>query len=157
MSKIHEIVSIGFRDLTTFGGSPFYALILLFSLIFREWSLASNLFWGFVFIMGVVLIIRIFYFKNRPRKQAYRNFLEKMDASSFPSWHTARVFFLAFIFSYFLQSTIAAIFLTAIACLAAYSRIFLKKHDWWDVLGGLVLAGITFWAVPAIANFLGKG
>jgi membrane-associated phospholipid phosphatase len=41
-------------------------------------------------------LIKLFYFKPRPKEQAYKNLLQKIDASSFPSVHTSNSFIVAF-------------------------------------------------------------
>ncbi|MAG02464.1 hypothetical protein CMI42_03945, partial [Candidatus Pacearchaeota archaeon] len=82
---------------------------------------------------------------NRPEKQKYGNFVERIQASSFPSWHTARIVYLAIIISYLFSNNYLTILLIIIAGLVAYSRIYLKRHDYWDVLGGIVLGIIAFW------------
>ncbi|MBI2151801.1 phosphatase PAP2 family protein, partial [Candidatus Woesearchaeota archaeon] len=69
----------------------------------------------------------------------------KLDASSFPSWHTARALFLALIFSEKFNYFPLTVFLITITVIVAYSRLYLKKHDIIDVLGGIVLGGVSFW------------
>ena len=143
-----------FRDITTFGGFVFYCLIMLLALIFQEFTLFFKLLFGIIFTTIVIVLIRTFYFKNRPNKQEYGNFIDKIDASSFPSWHTAKIVFLALIFNYFFshnnifnnndtQNYLTLLFFIT-ALLVAYSRIYLKKHDWKDVVGGIVLGMLTF-------------
>jgi undecaprenyl-diphosphatase len=141
LNKVSEMI---FKDLSTLGGSIFYAIVLLLVLVLGELELFVNLLIGFFFSLLVVVLIRTFYFKNRPKKQRYKNYLERIDASSFPSWHAARAIFLASMFSYFFINKYAtgALILTALA--VSYSRIYLKKHDWIDILGGLVLGMVTF-------------
>ena len=143
-----------FRDITTFGGFVFYCITMLLALIFQEFTLLFQLLFGLFFTFIVIVLIRTFYFKNRPNKQEYDNFIDKIDASSFPSWHASRIVFLALIFNYFFNhNTIfnnndtknyltLLFFITAL--LVAYSRIYLKKHDWKDILGGIVLGMVTF-------------
>ncbi len=87
-----------FRDLTALGGATFYALLVLLVLLLGEYRLALLLILGFLLTMIIVIGIRLFYFKPRPQKQEYHTFLERIDASSYPSWHTARAFFLALVF-----------------------------------------------------------
>ena len=134
-----------FRDLTTFGGIVFFALILAITLLVKNYQLFNKLIFGLILTFLVTILIRSFYHKNRPKKQTYTNFIEKMDAFSFPSWHTARIVFLALIFIYFFNNNTLTTFFIITAFLVAYSRIYLKKHDYWDVLGGIVLGIIAFW------------
>ncbi|MBT3814887.1 phosphatase PAP2 family protein [Candidatus Woesearchaeota archaeon] len=144
LKTIKKITEQAFKELTTLGGSIFYAFILLLVLLLGELELFIHLLIGLFFSLLIVVLIRTFYFKNRPKKQRYNNYLERIDASSFPSWHAARAIFLASMFSYFFinKYMTGALILTALA--VSYSRIYLKKHDWVDILGGLVLGMVTF-------------
>ncbi|MBU1112200.1 MAG: phosphatase PAP2 family protein [Nanoarchaeota archaeon] len=133
------------RDVTSLGGTPFYILTLLFTLVFGQMALFWELFVGMLFITLIIILIRLVYFRERPRKQKYSNIVEKLDASSFPSMHTARIFFLALVLLSFFGNKIFSVLLLSLALLVAYSRIYLRKHDFIDLLGGLILAGITYY------------
>lgn len=133
-----------FKELTSLGGSVFYGLILLLTLLVGEIDLFIKLLIGYFFSLLIVILIRTFYFKNRPNKQKHQNYLEKIDASSFPSWHATRAIFLALLFSYFFVNRYVTTSLIIMALFVSYSRIKLKKHDWVDVLGGLILGIVTF-------------
>ena len=145
-----KYLDILFRDLTTFGGAIFYALIVLLAFAFNQDTLAVNLMLGFVISLIILIPIRLLYFKNRPQKQTYSNFLERIDASSFPSWHTARIVFLAIAGIIYLKNTLLTIISIVLAILVCYSRIYLKKHDWIDLLGGIILGVLTFYLISLI-------
>ena len=123
------------------GGFFFYAVVTLLSLIVGEKILFRQLMLGFIITAVVVVGIRLVYFKPRPVKQQYHNLIEKIDASSFPSWHLARALYLALILGKVMGNLVVPIF---IALLVGYSRLYLKKHDWIDLIGGMVLAGVTY-------------
>jgi membrane-associated phospholipid phosphatase len=120
---------------------------LLFYLLFSFWFLfrgRSDYF--FVLISGLMIIylstviIRIFYFKDRPNKMAYKNFMEKIDASSFPSVHGARITFIFIFLTLNMLKSFFLVFLSFIVVLLViYSRIYLKKHYFIDLLGGIIL------------------
>ncbi len=135
-----------FRDVTTFGGALFYILLAIAVGLFGEDALFWRLVWGFLITMVVVVGSRIVYFKSRPTRQTYTNFIEKLDASAFPSWHMARASFLAMILGAG-QDWLLQGLLWMVALLVGYSRIYLKKHDYGDVLAGLVLGVVTGWLV----------
>lgn len=143
----HKFIHMLFRDITTFGGQIFYALILICTLALQEYSLFWMLLWGNIISIVVVVLTRTFYFKPRPNKQTFSNWLEKMDASSFPSLHSARIWFIALLLIEFFKYAfpITTIFIL-LATVTSYSRIYLKKHDWADVVAGLLLAGILFYS-----------
>lgn len=135
-----------FQDITSFGGIIFYGFVLLSVLLLKKTGLFYQLLFGLVFTFIITVLIRTFYFKNRPKKQSHTNYIERIDASSFPSWHTARIFFLTFVFiNLFSENILLKVFFVTLACLTSYSRIFLEKHDWVDLIGGFILAIITYY------------
>lgn len=114
----------------------------------RIWVIAITQLVGFA--CGVT--IKFIYYKDRPKPQAHHNWRQKIDASSFPSIHTARatVFMcFGFLLSYILyhqnaqQLTTSAIILIVASIIfylmIAYSRIILKKHFFIDVVFGTLL------------------
>jgi len=137
------------RDVTALGGATFYFFVVLFLLVFGEYSLVLHLLFGFVISFLLIVVIRILYFKHRPAKQSYANILEKIDASSFPSWHALRVVFLGFSAALYVSDVWAKGLLLVIMLLAVYSRMYLRKHDLVDVLVGSVLGwglfGVSKW------------
>ncbi len=139
-----KYITIFFRDVTSLGGAFFYGLVSLLALAVGEMELFIRLVIGFALCVGITSLIRVFYFKNRPAKQNYHNFLERLDASSFPSLHTARIVFLCITLAGFFQDNYVTGVLTFVAVLVAYSRTYLQKHDWWDLLGGVVLGVVVY-------------
>ncbi len=151
MKKIfNTVLGMIFKDLTQFGGLIFLGVIILLSLILGNINLALNLSFGLIFTALITILIRLIYFKNRPKKQNYSNLLEKLDASSFPSLHTARIIFIALTLAIFFKNNLVTAFLLVMAILVSYSRIYLKKHDYYDLLGGFILGIITYY----LAHFL---
>ena len=134
-----------FRDITVFGSLVFSAFLLVFLLIFQEYQTSWRLLFGTIVTFVLVILIRTFYFKNRPRKQEHGNYVERIDASSFPSLHAARTTFLVLLFVYFFQNTFMTTFLIILGLLVIYSRIFLKKHDWNDLFWGAILGAVVYW------------
>ena len=132
------------RDITTFGGAYFYFTLVLLFFAVGKTNFALKLTAGFFVIYFTAIIIRLFYFKNRPKKESYDNLLGKIDASSFPSVHSARVVFLALTLSEFSDSfqVKVSLLLFIIAGAVCYSRIAIKKHYWIDVNGGIFLGQI---------------
>lgn len=136
-----------FRDVTAMGG---FAASLLIILLFMHSPLLLPLIAGSVLTAGGVILIRMFYFKNRPKKENHTNLLERIDASAFPSLHTARIVFLAHLFSSYFTNMYLTVLFTVTAALVSYSRIYLKKHDWMDVIGGIVLGVLTYFVIAKL-------
>ena len=147
---LQKLVHILWRDITALGGTFFYIFITLLVGVIGKTEVLQKLALSFIITMIVIVGIRTFYFKPRPAKQSYHNYIERLDASSFPSWHTARAIILALFVGKSIQSLPVIIFLIAIALLVGYSRIYLRKHDYGDVLGGMVLGMGTYWIVGFI-------
>ncbi len=138
---IQKQIDVFFRDITAMGG---LAASILLILLFLSSPLLVPLIAGSILTAGIIVVIRIFYFKNRPKKETYSNFIERIDASSFPSLHSARIVFLAILFSAHFTNQYLTILCTVVAALVSYSRIYLKKHDWVDVAGGVVVGVISY-------------
>jgi len=131
-----------FEEITFFGGIAFYLFVIILLLIFQKYIFALRLFLGLMIIYFITFIIRLSYFKDRPEKITHTNFLERIDASSFPSIHAARItcLFLFFLFSLFFFLPIAVkILMGVVLLLTIYSRLYLSKHDFIDVLAGIIL------------------
>ncbi len=145
MQKIIKwIADMIFKQITDLGGFIFYGFLLLTTLTFQEFMLFWKLSFGFVLTASVVVLIRTFYFRDRPKKQQFHNYIEKIDASSFPSLHAARTIFLYLTLINLFNNNYFTPLLTFIALAVIYSRYYLKKHDFYDLLGGIILGVITY-------------
>lgn len=142
-----------FRDFTALGSLWFYLIAILIFLIIKNYSIFIKLLIGLLLIYAVVIFIRTFYFKNRPKRYSYDSYIEKLDASSFPSLHSARAAFLSMILMNLFGNIIFSIFIVVLIGIVAYSRIYLKKHDLKDVLAGIILGVVVYF----IVNLKNKG
>jgi len=134
-----------FEEVTFLGGALFYLLFICLFLFNKQYFFMIILITGLFFIYSIMFIIRLFYFKPRPKKMGYNNFLEKIDASAFPSVHSARVVFLfIFLFFYFRENSLLILSSFVLMILVFCSRLFLKKHDFIDIFGGIILGIISF-------------
>jgi len=139
-----EYSKVFVRDITSLGGMIFYMLNLIISIIAGQYVLCKALAISLVFIFLISLSLRLVYFKPRPKKQPYQNIYERLDASSFPSIHAARITALAFIYGYVLKLSLSInIFLAIIVILVSYTRVKLKKHYLIDVVTGVVVGAIS--------------
>ena len=129
-----------FEELTFLGGILFYLIFAIFFLFTKGYGVFFQILLSLFIIYFITFLIRLFYFKHRPKKTTYNSFVGKVDASSFPSIHAARITFLTiFIIILYTPSTLYLIFILLLYLLVLYSRIYLLKHDLIDVFGGILL------------------
>lgn len=138
------------RDISALGSLFFYALLMILFFALNDYTSLEKLFVGVILMYLVTIIIRLVYFKNRPDKFAYHNVIEKIDAASFPSLHAARTGFLSVFFAYYFDNMLISVILPLLALGILFSRVYLRKHDFMDVLAGAVLGVLAYFAVNLI-------
>ena len=138
------------RDVSSLGSLFFYIFVLVLFLSFRNYSFFSKLLSGLAIIYIVTILFRTFYFKERPEKLPHKNYIESLDASSFPSLHAARTAFMAAVLIKFFNNKIISAMLILLALAVAYSRIYLKKHDIKDISAGIVLGILVYFLISLI-------
>ena len=141
------------EDTSALGGIAVFLSAIFIAFFTDNKILALKLFIGLILCYAVVIGIRIFYFKQRPDKQKYKTFLGKLDASSFPSLHAMSSIYVAIVLANHIKKSIISIFLVSISLLIAYSRIYLKKHYFVDIMLGLILGIIASIIYLLIINF----
>ena len=105
---------------------------------------------GFLYILAFIIweiigsAIKFFFFKDRPNPMKYSNWKEKILAGSFPSLHSERTFLL-FLFALYFTNYYVAFGFFLFWLLIAYSRVYLKKHFWIDILWWVILASLVFY------------
>lgn len=140
---LEKHVDAFFRDITGLGGLWVYLLFTTFSYFALSQTLGKQLVITLALIYTVAITIRTFYFKERPNHERHKTYFEKIDASSFPSIHAARVTGIAYLLRLYLPEIfLLATVVTALICI---SRVYLGKHDLWDVLAGVTLGIVTGW------------
>lgn len=151
LKKLNFIFEIIIRDISVLGSLVFYIFYMFFILFFLNLEIFLNLgislFLSFIFIF----IIRLFYFKDRPKVQKYNNIFEKIDSSSFPSMHATRISILTFS-SLFLGNIFYFIFMFFLSIVVCYSRIYLKKHFLSDLIAGYILGIIIIFISDIITK-----
>ena len=136
-----------FYEITSLGGNFIYAIVALVFLILGIYNIFSKLLFGILLIYAVVVLIKMLYFKNRPQKYNYNSFIEKIDASSFPSVHASRSAFLALILMGYFSNLGISILLGILVLMVVYSRINLKRHDIIDISAGIILGVLVYFIV----------
>lgn len=130
------------RQIGSLGSKEFYLILSFFILIISQYNVFLII--GFIFLHLIISIIRFFFFKQRPIKKEYMTLFQKIDASSMPSAHSARASFLALFISNFFNNIFLNIYLFILVLIISYSRIYRKKHDYYDILVGIFLGIITY-------------
>ena len=133
------------RDISALGSLFFYILAGALFLALKDYSSFMKLLVGTLIIYFVTAIIRRFFFRERPQKLSYSNAFEKLDAASFPSLHASRTAFLLVFFINYFSNPLASFIIALLAMGIFYSRTYLRKHDWKDVIGGIVLGVLAYY------------
>lgn len=100
-------------------------------------------FFNLVVVDFIWSLIKLFFFKPRPKPMEYKNFVEKILAWSFPSLHSARTFLLFLLALAFTNYYVAGAYFV-FWLMIAYSRINLQKHYYKDIVGWVALAIVCF-------------
>jgi undecaprenyl-diphosphatase len=143
----NRIVNSLIRDLSSFGGLPFYLFLSFFVMLLGELKLFLWLIIGMIISYLIVIIIRIIFYKERPRKEKYNTFIEKIDASSFPSLHSFRITLIFWLFYFNYKSLYITIMVFFIGLAVFFSRYYLKKHFRIDIFWGFILGLVTSFAI----------
>jgi membrane-associated phospholipid phosphatase len=133
------------------GSIPFFVGIILLTYSLQLEKLSLFLSVGLVFLTFFGYSIRFFFFKERPKKVEHKTAFEKIKASSFPSMHISRFFFLSLTSLQFYAKKEFIIFIITLSLAIALSRILKKKHDIVDIIGGFIFATISYFILINIS------
>lgn len=145
---IKKSIKESIRNITSLGHIDF-SVILFLILLFIDIRIALILALGILIIQVIGVLIKLLFNKKRPNKQNYTNILEKIDAGSFPSIHSARSILIALVLYPLFSHIAVTMVLFALAILVGYSRMHLKKHYLIDVIGGYLL-GLIAWYLAGL-------
>jgi undecaprenyl-diphosphatase len=131
------------RDVSAFG-SALFVVCLCMIMALSDRTAAASLAIGLAVVEACGHAIKFLFHRNRPEAQPYGNTLERLDAASFPSIHTARSAMISVV-----AGTVWGWFpmWVGIAVLVGISRIVLKRHHPGDVLAGGILGLAAGWLV----------
>lgn len=128
-----------FREMSAFGN-----FIVLSSLLLVFFGLNYDflrVYFYFLLLELISCLIKLVFYKERPKMENHSNILEKISASSFPSSHSARSIFVFLVI--FLQLTgYVKLLLLLVPFAVGLSRVLTRKHYVSDVVAGYVL-GLT--------------
>jgi undecaprenyl-diphosphatase len=131
------------QDIKGLSGVPIFIAVVLISFFVGEKNLALQLVAGLALAYAITVILRIFFFSQRPDKQKFHNFVEKIDASGFPSLHSMRAAVLATILSLHFSNSLLTAFFAITAIAIAVTRVLQKRHFVRDVIAGLILGVVV--------------
>ncbi len=117
--------------------------VSIFFFFTKNYSITAHLIILLILTDWAASFIKLVFFVDRPEKMPYKNIIQRLLASSFPSIHSSRtfsIFLYSLIIFWFFYSWIFFIYFL----LVALSRIILKKHFLHDVLGGIALSTLIF-------------
>ena len=139
------MVRIFFQIISLFG-TPFFYIPVIVYLFEINFNLAINLIFILIFTEIVCGVIKYIYPKDRPVPMPNKTFVQKYFAGSFPSVHTARITAFSITFILFNTNKIFILIGLLLITVVGYSRIYLKKHYFIDVLGGFLIGAIIGFA-----------
>lgn len=135
--------------ISSLGSYPLHLLAIAVFFKLGMGRIAVFLAIGFVLTYAVGIPLRILSFRKREHPEKQDQFLR--NASSFPSFHSARATFLALtlalVFSFEYDMLILA---AVLIVLVSASRVVNRQHYLSDAIGGIVL-GAVLWAVSLYA------
>ncbi len=144
MDLFNTYISKSFDETLTsiskLGSIQLYLIILGTSYFLQEELFFKFLLFGIILMTGIAIPIRYFLFKERPKREKYSNCIEKIKASSFPSMHSARFSFLIISSYIIFKNFELTAFLSSIYFIICFHRIYSKKHDIFDIFGGIILS-----------------
>ncbi|MBI2578466.1 MAG: phosphatase PAP2 family protein [Candidatus Aenigmarchaeota archaeon] len=135
------------QDITAFGTVYHLAVLIAVLVAFNQNPLAYKLAAGQIIMYFISVPIKIVLFKNRPEKMRHKNIIEKIEASSFPSVHTMRIFFISSVLIPVFNNIATSVILAILSLAVAYSRIYLKRHYYADVIAGAAIGIIIGYGV----------
>jgi membrane-associated phospholipid phosphatase len=149
INQFHYRLMDDFFILFTNLGNGIFAIFLMVFLIIRKkigWSLQIAL----SFLLSGILVQFLKHLTHSPRPKlffgpGYIHFIHGITStgySSFPSGHTATIFALTTLLSFYFPGRNTGIFFIVVALLTGFSRIYLSQHFPVDVLAGS-LVGVS--------------
>ncbi len=136
------------HDISAFGGLPVYMAAMLWLFITGSMNVFYELAISLTLCYLFTTTIRLVYFRKRPKGQKYKNVLQRIDASSFPSLHAMRAAALGIILAAFFNNILMTAAVLSMILAVSITRIMLKRHHPADTIGGIAIGAII--AVAAI-------
>lgn len=146
MSK--KLLGLILDDFSLFGSVPFYWFITLGMYFIGNMLLFSRLAYSWLIGFIIILIVKNVHYKDRPRKEEFSIFMEKVAASSFPSSHSMGITVLAILISLTYPYGWIIAMLGFVSIMVYIQRYITRKHFVIDIIGGILIAiAITIFVV----------
>lgn len=143
--KIKFVFNVIIKDISALGSLVFFGFMICFQFVISNYILSLKLAIGLVVSYLCGFLIRSIYYKPRPDKQKYSNWLEKIDSSSFPSMHSTRIMILSLFLVFFYSQNIFLIsFFFFVVLGVGFSRYYMKRHYLTDIIAGYVLGVLIY-------------
>lgn len=127
-------------DFSMFGSTPFYLFVTIAAFYLGNTTLAFRLVYGGLIGIIVILIIKTVHYKDRPQKEEFTLFIDKLMASSFPSSHSMVVTGIAILLSISYPDILIILLLSFISLIVFIQRYIRKKHFVIDIIGGMIIS-----------------
>ncbi len=134
-----KIFRLLFDDFSFFGSIPFYLFLLLLFFFIGNMDLFFRLLYTFLLSIIVILVIKNVHYKDRPQKEEFTIFMEKVIASSFPSTHSLFVTTIAILVSFAYPVAWVIITSCILSILVYIHRYISRKHFFVDIVGGILI------------------
>ena len=146
MKTINSLTNNFLNHISALGSKEVTTLIPIFFFLIDNTQLAIKLFSGLIIIYIIGITIRLTYHKQRPQKRNNReNIFQIIEDNSFPSMHSSRSTYIIICLIQHLQYKIELIiFFSIIYITILYGRIHKKRHDYTDLIAGIILGLIPF-------------
>lgn len=145
--RLPNELKYGLSKLSSLGSYPFHLLLIIILYKIEMPQNALFLLLGFVLVYLFGIPLRILLFPKRKRPKYQEIFLQKYRASSFPSFHSARITFLGIFFSHFFNfETDILVISGALIVLVSMARVVNRQHFPSDTIGGIMF-GIIVWII----------
>jgi len=139
MKKIKFVFEKMMWHISGIGTTVFMLILAIAAFLAGRINLSFQIAAGIFAVYLITFPLKWFFFRERPKKEKHSNWIERFDASSFPSAHANRAALLFVVLSYFFSSIHMALFLFAMSIMVSYARIYLQRHYWRDIAFGYLL------------------
>ena len=81
------------RETSSLGSIVVYGVIAVLFYFLNHVDVFLQLVTAIVLGYAITALLRLLFFKHRPKKEKFKNLIEKIDAATFPSLHSMRATF----------------------------------------------------------------